>query len=132
MKLHHIGIVCKKDDINNFLFSDKIEESIVDKNQNNNLFFSYDKNKNIWIEFVCPINEKSTVYNYLKKKGPGLHHLGYEVNDIELTINKYKEKNNFIFINKYIINIPCFGGAIRTAFFFNNNVILEFLSIDEK
>ena len=62
----------------------------------------------------------------------GLHHLGYEVNDIELTISKYKTKKNFIFINKYKTNIQCFGGAIKTAFFFNNNIIIEFKAIDEK
>ena len=41
-------------------------------------------------------------------------------------------KQNFTFINKFKINIPCFGGKMKTAFFFNNNIFIEFLKNESK
>jgi|TARA_Y100000310_G_scaffold345474_1_gene465387 hypothetical protein len=128
MDLHHIGIVSKKEEIDKFLFNKKFEYKIIDRKQNNILYFYFDSNKKIWFEYICPANSSSTVSNFLNKKGPGLHHLGYAVKDIKKTTEIYKKKNNFLYISSYEINIPCFGGLIKTSFFYNNNIILEFLS----
>ena len=44
----------------------------------------------------------------------------------------FMKKKGYIFINQFQTNIPCFGGDLKTAFFYNNNIIIEFLSHDKK
>ena len=38
------------------------------------------------VELVWPTSEDSPIAKYLSKKGPGLHHLCYEVDDVAATI----------------------------------------------
>ena len=47
------------------------------------------------LELIMPTNDKSKVYNFLKKGG-GLHHLAYEVEDIKKTIDYFKSKKSII------------------------------------
>jgi methylmalonyl-CoA/ethylmalonyl-CoA epimerase len=44
------------------------------------------------IELVEPINETSGVARYLAKRGPGIHHICVEVDDIVATLGRLKEK----------------------------------------
>ena len=82
MKLHHIGIVCSEKDIKNFFFKPKKKNIYYDKIQNNKLIIEYNEFNKLWMEFVIPKNKKSTVYKYLKKNGPGVHHFGYKVDNL--------------------------------------------------
>lgn len=45
------------------------------------------------IELVQPLTEDSGLAKYLAKKGPGLHHLCIEVDDIRTKLAELKEKN---------------------------------------
>lgn len=127
-KLHHIGIVCAEKDINKFVFKPKKRRVYNDKNQNNKLIIEYNENNNLWMEFVIPKNKKSTVYNFLKKNGPGVHHFAYKVKNIKEQKKLLLKKKGLIFINSYNTNIACFGGELKTMFFFNNNFIIELLT----
>jgi methylmalonyl-CoA/ethylmalonyl-CoA epimerase len=42
------------------------------------------------VELVEPTNESSGVARYLQKRGPGMHHICFEVDDIRLTLSKLK------------------------------------------
>ena len=44
------------------------------------------------IELVEPVNETSGVARYLAKRGPGIHHICVEVDDIAATLGRLKEK----------------------------------------
>ena len=44
------------------------------------------------IEIVSPLDDESGVARYLAKKGPGMHHLCFEVDDIVATLAELKEK----------------------------------------
>jgi hypothetical protein len=127
MKLHHIGIVCSESDINKFIFSTKRKHIYYDKIQKNKIFIGFNNHNNLWYEFIVPISKQSTVINFFKKNGPSIHHFAYHVNDFEKTIKDYKKRRNYTFIREFKTNIPCFGGNLRTAFFFNNNIFIEFL-----
>ena len=128
MKLHHIGIVCNETDIRKFFFRPKKKFIYIDKLQNNKLIIERNNHNNLWMEFVIPKNEKSTVYNYLVKNGPGIHHFGYNVDNLLDQKKKLIKKKGFLFVNSFEINISCFGGPIKTMFFFNNNFFIELLS----
>jgi hypothetical protein len=128
VKLHHIGIVCNESDINKFFFKPKKKFIYNDKIQNNKLIIEHNTHNNLWMEFVIPKNKNSTVYKYLIKNGPGIHHFGYKVNNILDQKKKLTKKKGILYINSFETNIPCFGGLIKTMFFFNNNFFIELLS----
>lgn len=44
------------------------------------------------IELVSPTTEDSGIAKYLTKKGQGMHHICFEVEDITLALNQMKEK----------------------------------------
>ena len=128
MKVHHIGIVCEEENIKNYFFIPKKKYTYIDKFQNNKLIIGFNKPNNIWFEFIVPLNKNSTVKNFLKKKGPSIHHLAYFVKDIDKIKRNLLRKRGYIVVNSFKINIPCFGGLMDTVFFFNNNIFLEFIS----
>lgn len=45
------------------------------------------------VELVQPIGEDSGVARYLEKRGPGMHHLCLEVDDIQAMLNQLKAKD---------------------------------------
>jgi len=128
MKLHHIGIVCLEKDIKKFFFSPKKKYIYNDRVQKNKIIIGLSNHDNLWYEFIIPVNKKSTVTNFLKKNGPSMHHLAYYVDNFKKTIKEHKQKNGYTFIKQFETNIPCFGGKLKTAFFFNNNIFIEFLT----
>jgi methylmalonyl-CoA/ethylmalonyl-CoA epimerase len=42
------------------------------------------------IELLEPTSEESPIAGFLRKNGPGIHHIAYEVEDIEVAIAKMK------------------------------------------
>ena len=83
---------------------------------------------NLWFEFILPLNNKSTVKNFLKKNGPSVHHFAYYVNNLADIKSQLKNKRGYIFVNSFKIDLPCFGGIMETVFYYNNNIFIEFLS----
>ena len=128
MKLHHIGIVCNESDINKFFFRPKKKFIYNDKIQKNKLIIEHNPFNDLWIEFVIPKSEKSTVFKFLKKNGPGVHHFGYETKNFENQKKILSKKKGYLFINSFKTTIPCFGGALKTMFFYNNNFFIELLT----
>ena len=44
------------------------------------------------VELVQPTTETSGLARYLDKRGPGLHHICFQVDDIEATLEAFKKK----------------------------------------
>ncbi|HZD56506.1 MAG TPA: methylmalonyl-CoA epimerase [Anaerolineales bacterium] len=44
------------------------------------------------IELVKPTSQESGVARYLQKRGPGMHHICFEVDDIQATLESLKQK----------------------------------------
>lgn len=44
------------------------------------------------VELIAPIDDESGVTRYLEKRGPGMHHLCFEVDDIVAALAELKEK----------------------------------------
>ncbi len=64
------------------------------------------------IELLRPVDEESGVARYLQKRGPGMHHICFEVDDIEATLARLKA-HNIPLINEE----PTFGtGGKKIAF----------------
>ena len=95
MKLHHIGFI-SHDISNTFqVFKDmfgakKISEPFLDKKQQVNEIL-VDIGGEV-IQLFEPVSETSPAYNFLRKRGEGLHHLCYEVPDIEKAVTEFQDK----------------------------------------
>lgn len=95
MKLEHIGIIVK--DIqqarlyyeNHFGFK-SVSQIIDEPEQKVKIIFINTGSSGSSIELIQPVSEDSAVYNFLKKTGGGLHHLSYEVQDLDKSIEHFK------------------------------------------
>jgi methylmalonyl-CoA epimerase len=44
------------------------------------------------VELLLPLGEETPVGKFLAKRGPGIHHVAYQVSDIETTLEQLREK----------------------------------------
>lgn len=90
LRIEHIGIAVKNIDLSNELFSKlfnkqhyKIEE--VTSEMVTTSFFQTGESK---IELLAATSPDSTIAKYIEKKGEGIHHIAFAVNDIEAEVKR--------------------------------------------
>lgn len=100
-KIEHIGIAVKSMDDANILFekllgvpSYKSEE--VESEGVLTSFFQTGESK---IELLMATKEDSPIAKFLEKKGEGIHHIAFDVDDIQAEISRLKEEG-FVLINE--------------------------------
>ncbi|WP_418604612.1 methylmalonyl-CoA epimerase [Hwangdonia sp.] len=93
-KIEHIGIAVKNLDDSNELFSKlfgkshyKIEK--VASEGVNTSFFKVGENK---IELLEATHEDSPIAKFIAKKGEGIHHIAFDVDDIDAEIKRLKNE----------------------------------------
>lgn len=100
-KIEHIGIAVKDLDTSNALFAKllgvshyKIEEVATEGVKTS--FFKSGPNK---IELLEATNPDSPIAKFLEKKGEGIHHIAFAVEDIVSEISRLKEEG-FVVLNE--------------------------------
>ncbi len=100
-KIEHIGIAVKNIEDSNILFKKlfgkehyKIEA--VESEGVSTSFFMLGETK---IELVAATNENSSIAKFIEKKGEGIHHIAYAVDDIEKEMERLKTEG-FELINQ--------------------------------
>jgi methylmalonyl-CoA/ethylmalonyl-CoA epimerase len=100
-KIEHIGIAVKSLKDSNKLFESlfgkshyKIES--VESEGVNTSFFKLGESK---IELLEATNEDGPIAKFIAKKGEGIHHIAFDVDDIEAEIERLK-KEGFIVLNE--------------------------------
>lgn len=100
-KIEHIGIAVKNLEDSNLLFKSlfgkehyKIED--VESEGVKTSFFKCGPNK---IELLQATNEDSPIAKFIEKKGEGIHHIAFAVNNIEKEIKRLT-KEGFTMIHK--------------------------------
>ena len=100
-KIEHIGIAVKDIEKSNDLFEKlfgnshyKIEE--VESEGVKTSFFKAGPNK---IELLEATNPDSPIAKFIDKKGEGIHHIAFEVEDIKEEIKRLK-KEGFVVLNE--------------------------------
>lgn len=100
-KIEHIGIAVKNLEVSNALFASlfgkphyKIEE--VESEGVKTSFFDVGPNK---IELLEGTNPESPISKFIAKKGEGIHHIAFAVNDIKAEIARLTEEG-FTILNK--------------------------------
>ena len=134
-KIHHLALVTNDLELTlnslNIKKSD-IQEVFTDHEQKNTIYFVYINENKLWLEIIVPINENSTTYNFAKKFGLGLHHLGFTTNNLEETEKNYTSRPMVFKIGNYKNKVECFGGEISTVFVVIKGLILEFVANVQK
>lgn len=100
-KIEHIGIAVKSLENSNELFKKlfgaphyKVEE--VESEGVKTSFFQIGENK---IELLEATKPDSPIAKFLEKKGEGIHHIAFDVEDIEKEIERLKEEG-FVVLNE--------------------------------
>jgi methylmalonyl-CoA/ethylmalonyl-CoA epimerase len=126
MKIEHIGIAVKDIEKSNDLFSNlfnkpsyKMEEVTSEGVMTS--FFQIGESK---IELLQATNPNSPIAKFIEKKGEGMHHIAFEVNDIDSEIERLKGEG-FTMIH----DIPKLGADNKRIAFLHpkstNGVLIE-------
>ncbi len=97
LKLDHIGLVVedikKAGDIFEAIGLEGGTKAVPDPTQKVTAsFINVGKEDGVYIELLEPTSDDSPISNFLEKKGGGLHHLCFEVEDIEQAVNELNDK----------------------------------------
>ena len=101
LKIEHIGIAVKNLQLSNELFGKLLNTShykmeTVESEGVSTSFFLTGENK---IELLEALNENSPVARFIEKRGEGIHHIAFAVEDI-LSEMKRLEEEGFVLLNK--------------------------------
>jgi methylmalonyl-CoA/ethylmalonyl-CoA epimerase len=101
LKLEHIGIAVKHLSVSIPLFEKLLntpcyKTEVVENVQVNTAFFKTDESK---IELVEAYAPGSAITNFIEKRGEGIHHLAFEVDDIKAEVDRLIDEG-FTFINE--------------------------------
>jgi methylmalonyl-CoA/ethylmalonyl-CoA epimerase len=99
-KIDHIGIAVKKLSVSIPLFEKLLNTPCyktepVDSEQTNTAFFKSGDSK---IELLEAYSPESVINKFIEKKGEGMHHIAFEVDDIRKEMKRL-EKEGFRLIN---------------------------------
>jgi methylmalonyl-CoA/ethylmalonyl-CoA epimerase len=101
LKVEHIGIAVKSlaESVPLFeklLNSQCYKTELVESEKTNTAFFQQGKNK---IELLESTDPDGVIARFLEKKGEGIHHIAFEVMDIENEMERLK-KEGFVLLNE--------------------------------
>ncbi len=99
-KIEHIGIAVKSLDESNILYEKllgvphyKIEEVASEGVKTS--FFKTGESK---IELLEATHEDSAIHKFIEKRGQGIHHIAFDVDDVEQEVERLKDEG-FIVLN---------------------------------
>ncbi|MCK7589464.1 methylmalonyl-CoA epimerase [Subsaxibacter sp. CAU 1640] len=100
-KIEHIGIAVKNLDESNQLFAKLFGESHykIEKVASEGVKTSFFKSGPNKIELLEATNPESPIAKFIEKKGEGIHHIAFAVDDIEAEIERLSEEG-FVVLNR--------------------------------
>ena len=93
-KLEHIGIAVKNMDQANKLFAQLLgrEQYKIETVESEGVRTSFFEISGVKIELLEATREDSPIGKFIEKRGEGIHHLAFAVNDIDESISTYQKK----------------------------------------
>ena len=134
MKLHHIGYVTdnlekKSKSLCSLLGLECKNDIVIDRKQDVRILF-LDTGGDAQLELIEPLSPDSPVQRHLKKGG-GLYHLCFEVEDLETTLETL-QKNRQAMVVKQPLEAPAIDGK-RVAFVVTaDGDLVEFVESDKR
>jgi len=139
LKLDHIGFVVEDIGKVKELFTavgiDAGTEAVINPLQKvSGSFVNVGEKDNIYIELLEPTSEDSPISNFLRNKGGGLHHLCFEVDDIEKASQELNAKGFRMVVSPedctaYDENLKrkCTDSTKIAFFIISKNVLIELI-----
>lgn len=131
LKLNHIGIVVKNIEdyiIHSLPFEEyTVVNNVIDNYQEARIILISPK-FSPYIELIQPLSEKSSTFNFLNKNGDSIHHMCFEVENLEELDKILIEKK----IKKITspVKAPLFNNKKVVFGYTKNRNIIEFLIIN--
>lgn len=125
-KIEHIGIAVKNMEDANVLFEKMlgVPSYKMEAVESEGVLTSFFQTGNNKIELLVATNPESPIAKFLEKKGEGIHHIAFDVDDIEAEIIRLK-KEGFVLINE----VPKKGADNKLVVFLHpkntNGVLVE-------
>ena len=100
LKLEHIGIAVKELEKSNLLFTTLLgtnsykSEEVLEES----VLVSFFKTGDTKIELLQAIDENSPIAKFIEKRGEGIHHIAFEVEDIRAEMKRL-ESDGFTLLN---------------------------------
>lgn len=120
-KIDHIAIAVKdlKKSIEQWKSYFKIKECCIEEIEERGVKLAQLKiGEGASIELVTPLGEKSTLINFLKNKGEGIHHICFKVQDIDKSVIELKRQGV-----RFVSEEPVMGtSGSRIIFIHPNNL----------
>jgi methylmalonyl-CoA/ethylmalonyl-CoA epimerase len=93
-KVEHIGIAVKDLSVSIPLFEKLLNTAcykteLVESEQVNTAFFKQGETK---IELLESIDTNGVIAKFIEKKGEGMHHIAFDVDDIEVEMNRLRQE----------------------------------------
>jgi methylmalonyl-CoA/ethylmalonyl-CoA epimerase len=130
-RLHHIGFVVPTLDAGQAMFRimgfDVSAPAYTDPVQKVTVQFIQPAS-DVLVELIAPADEKSPVSRFLAKQGAGLHHLCYEVFDIDAASEFLRQQGSVVTCAP--VGAVAFGGR-RIAFHYWQRQIVELLEMEK-
>ncbi|MFK8045714.1 MAG: methylmalonyl-CoA epimerase [Crocinitomicaceae bacterium] len=126
MKIEHIGIAVKDIEASNELFEALFDEPHykIESVESEGVLTSFFKVGQSKIELLQATNVDSPIAKFIEKKGEGIHHIAFEVKNIEAEITRLTAKG-FVMIHE----VPKFGADNKKIAFLHpkstNGVLVE-------
>lgn len=126
MKIEHIGIAVKDIKASNELFEALFDEPHykIEEVKSEGVLTSFFQVGESKIELLQATNPDSPIAKFIDKKGEGMHHIAFEVKDIEAEIKRLKQKGF-----KMIHEMPKLGADNKKIAFLHpkstNSVLVE-------
>lgn len=125
-KIEHIGIAVKDIDSANSIYSKLLnrpayKSEVVESEGVTTLFFQVGESK---IELLATNNAESAIAKFIDKKGEGIHHIAFAVEDMDAEVKRLVEEGF-----QPISSAPKKGADNKLVFFFHpkstNGVLIE-------
>lgn len=93
-KIEHLGIAVKDIETSNELFSKLLNQQPYKQEEvaSEHVITSFFRTGESKIELLQATDPSSPIHKFIKKKGEGIHHIAFAVNDIYKEINRLKKE----------------------------------------
>ena len=94
-KIDHIGIAVTdiEAEIKRYEKDYAVKVLLRENIENQKVLVAFLDLPNTTVELLAPSGKDSTLHKFLASRGPGLHHICYEVKDIVTTLKNLEDKN---------------------------------------
>ena len=126
IKVEHIGIAVKNFEVSIPLFESLLNTKCYKKEfvESENVQTAFFKKTDTKIELLQSTNQDGVIAKFIEKKGEGIHHIAFEVADIEAEMKRLKAEG-FVLLN----DIPKKGADNKLVCFLHpkgtNGVLVE-------